>query len=464
VLRPRTVAADPDPDPGARKDRMPIATRARHRRALLLLPLLAAGLALPAPVVAGTRTPAGTPTAAGTPTPLPEAVQFFGRGYGHGVGLSQYGARGRAAAGQYAGTILFHYYQGTVLDVIDPATTIRVLLMSGFVATDAAPLTIVAHDAPWTAKGIAGLIPAGAQLTVRPPAAGTTRWRLTVHSAAGTVLGGGGSSGPITVTPASAAGHLELKSKPSSYDEYRGSLVVRPNGTTSLNVVNHVGLDAYLRGVVPTEMPASWPVQALKAQAIAARSYAAYRIRTTNTFDVYDDTRSQVYRGILIEQPPTDDAIEVTAGRVLRSNGGLVNALFHSTGGCATEHNENAFVASSGAKVAGPLGYLRGSPDRRGDGSCWDAASPYVAWQTGTYTIDALSAMFSADERTAVGTLTALDLSNRGVSGRLVSVTLVGSVGTKTVSGDVFRAVFNAKRPAGDPSLRSNAFDLAPLP
>jgi hypothetical protein len=73
--------------------------------------------------------------------------------------------------------------------------------------------------------------------------------------------------------------------------------------------------------------------------------------------------------------------------------------------------------------------------------------------------------MFAADSRTNVGTLVALDLRNRGVSGRLISVTLIGSTGImKTVSGDVFRAVFNAQRPAGDPILRSNLFDLAPIP
>ena len=63
-------------------------------------------------------------------------------------------------------------------------------------------------------------------------------------------------------------------------------------------VINHVAIDQYLRGVVPAEMPSSWPAEALKAQAIAARSYALYRIHpTTGTFDLYDDTRSQVYRG-----------------------------------------------------------------------------------------------------------------------------------------------------------------------
>jgi len=75
-----------------------------------------------------------------------------------------------------------------------------------------------------------------------------------------------------------------------------------------------------------------------------------------------------------------------------------------------------------------------------------------------------LSTWFGRDPRTNVGAITALDLRNRGVSGRLVSVTLIGSLGTKTVSGGVFRAVFNANRPASDPSMRSTLFDLQPVP
>jgi stage II sporulation protein D len=431
---------------------MPTTSSIRGGRALALLPLLVALLAVPAPV------------AAGTPTPLGPTVQFNGRGYGHGVGMSQHGARGRALAGETAATILAHYYAGTTIEPIDPATTIRVLLMTGFVPTATVPLVIVGHGGGWTATGIAGVIPAEAKLSIRPPAPGTWNWILQVTDPSGKVLGGGGVTGTITVKPATAAGRLELKSKPSNYDEYRGNLVVKPAGTASLSVVNSVAIDAYLRGVVPTEMPSSWPLEALRAQAIAARSYAAYRIRTTDIFDVYDDTRSQIYRGILGEVAATDAVISATAGLVMRSKGAHVNALFHSTGGCATEHNENAFVASSGTKVAGPVSYLRGSQDRRPDGTCFDSAAPYSVWKSATYTLDAFSAIFAADARTNVGTLVSLDLSNRGVSGRLVSVTLVGSAGTKTVSGDVFRIVFNARKPAADPILRSNLFALAPQP
>jgi hypothetical protein len=110
------------------------------------------------------------------------------------------------------------------------------------------------------------------------------------------------------------------------------------------------------------------------------------------------------------------------------------------------------------------VSYLRGSTDRAADATSYDAAAPYATWATRTYTAAQLSAWFAADSRTNVGTLTALDLRNRGVSGRLISVTLIGTAGTKKVSGEVFRSIFNAGRPVGDPMLRSTLFGTAPIP
>jgi stage II sporulation protein D len=241
--------------------------------------------------------------------------------------------------------------------------------------------------------------------------------------------------------------------------------VLRIYLSTTVKVVNELGLDAYLLGVVPVEMPSSWPVEALKAQAIAARSYAARRLRPgESTYDVFDDTRSQVYRGSEAERAATNAVVAATSGRILKSGSAIANALFHSTGGGATEHNENVFVSPTGAIVSAPVSYLRGSPDRASDGTAYDAGAPLATWKTAAYNRDALTTIFAADARTNVGSLGRLDLSRRGVSGRLISVTLVGAGGTRTVSGDVFRAVFNANKPASDPELRSTLFATAPIP
>jgi stage II sporulation protein D len=234
---------------------------------------------------------------------------------------------------------------------------------------------------------------------------------------------------------------------------------------TSLDVINELSLETYLRAVAPAEMPSSWPVEARIAQTIAARSYAVAHLHpSSGTFDVYDDTRSQVYGGTKRETAAADAVVTATAGQVLKAGSVVANAFFHSTGGGATEHNENSFTSSSGAKTSGVVSYLRGSADRDANGASYDAAAPYATWHSRAYSIAELSAIFAKDSRTNVGTLTGLDLRNRGVSGRLVSVTLVGSGGIQTVSGTLFASIFNANNAAADPNLMSALIALAPIP
>jgi SpoIID/LytB domain protein len=424
-------------------------------------------------VPTATLPPYPTPSATPSPTPIPPGptvlgatVAFHGRGYGHGIGLSQYGAKGRAMAGQSATEILAHYFQGASAGTVPFDTPIRVRILRGFVATAAAPLEIRALGGPWTIDGVASAFPTGARLTVTPTTSGgTTTWRMRVTDAGGAVLRDASTS-HFRMRPAGAATILQVWSRPSTYDEYRGVIrAVLASSEPSADVINELPLDTYLRGVVPAEMPASWPTEAVRAQTIAARSYAAYHLRPgVSYYDVNDDTSSQVYGGKEREHPTTDAAIAATAGVVLRSGSKIANTMFHSAGGGATEHNENVYVSSTGKQIVSPVSYLRGSSDRAPDGSPYDGDSPFATWQTMSYTRTQLSSWFAADPRTDVGALTALDLRDRGVSGRLISVTLIGSAGTKTVSGDVFRAVFNARRPSGDPMMRSSLTDTVPIP
>ena len=424
-------------------------------------PVVAAAIAAIVLAALGPALRIATVSADGAPG-LPD-VTFFGRGYGHGVGMSQYGARGRALAGQLAPEILAHYYDKTTLGTKSAGTPVRVLLLAGLKATGARPLTVVGLVGGWTIGGIALTFPANAKLTLGPTATGATTWNLKVVSAAGAVLARKVVTGDLYVRPIDRSSVLQLVSKATTTNVYRGFFRIRL--TTTALVVNHVAVDQYLRGVVPLEMPSTWPTEALRAQAIAARSYALYRVHpATGLFDVYDDTRSQVYRGKRVETSATNLAISGTAGTVMLSGTALVNALFHSADGGWTENNENVFVNASGTIVAGAVSYLRGSSDRAPDGTSYDRASPYATWQTATYGAAALSAILAKDPRTNVGLLSALDLTRRGVSGRLISVTLSGDLGTKTVSGEVFRAAFNAGRPTTDPALRSTLFDVAPNP
>jgi SpoIID/LytB domain protein len=395
---------------------------------------------------------------------LGTSVTFHGSGWGHGDGLSQYGARGRALAGQTYPTILAHYYKGATLGTMTNSQ-IRVLLLDNFAATSTKPLTVYGRGGTFTIDGISTPFPAKARVRLIPTVSGTTTtWKLVVNASDGTVLWNAATKGSFRIRPAQTATRLQLYSKSSAYDRYRG--VLRIIATTKVDVINELPIESYLRGVVPAEMPTSWPAAALEAQSVAARSYAARRLRPgVSTWDVYDDTRSQVYRGSLREATATNIAVVGTAGKVLRSGDAFANTVFHSTGGGATEHNENVFVSSTGAKVAGTVSYLRGSLDRAADGTKYDAASPWIKWKTATYTRSQLSTWFASDSRTNVGTLVKLDMRNRGVSGRLISVTLIGSTGTsRKVSADVFRSIINAKRPAGDPLFRANLFSLAPIP
>lgn len=471
----------------------------RHRRARrcrlstsLAGPVLAALLALaglpvsvaaadpspsPEPSPSADPSPAPTPTAAPTPTPAPTPivgvfapsgpialtgpVTFFGRGYGHGVGLSQYGALGRALEGQDVATILAHYYSGTTLGAVDPNTAVRVRVLYRFTPSSSRPFIAYGRLGPWTVDGIDAVFPPDA--TLRLAQTGVATWQLTVRAPDGTALVARSGVVDVRLRPASESTRLQLWSKPSYYDTYRGSLRIMANSTVT--VINEVPLDRYLLGVVPAEMPSTWPAEALRAQAIAARSYAVNRLRPAlGTWDVTDDSTSQVYRGVRGERAATTAAVVASPGVVLLSGSTVVGAVFHSTGGGATENNEAAFVSASGATRVTPMAYLRGSPDRRADGSSYDAASPYSTWRTATYEVATLSAIFGSDPRTNVGALVAIDLSARGVSGRLIRVTLMGSARAVSVSGEVFRSVFNARRPPGNPLLRSTLFDLAPIP
>jgi stage II sporulation protein D len=293
-----------------------------------------------------------------------------------------------------------------------------------------------------------------------------TTWKVRVNSATGALLYAGPKPSSLIVRGAAGSSRLQLWSKPSVYDQYRGLLRITMSSTLpTVTVTNYLPLETYLRGVVPVEMPSTWPAAALGAQSIASRSYAAHHLRPgVSYYDVPDTSASQVYRGALGERAITDATIKTTAGVVLRSGTSIANTLFHSTGGGGTENNENVYTSATGARVVSPVTYLRGSMDRDALGRSYDSGAPYATWATRTYTREQLSAWFAADPRTAVGTLTALDLRDRGVSGRLISVTLIGSAGTKRVSGEVFQSVFNAGRPIADPMLRSTLFATAPIP
>lgn len=146
---------------------------------------------------------------------------------------------------------------------------------------------------------------------------------------------------------------------------YRGRLQLIPQGN-ELQVVNHVALETYLPSVVGSEMPATWPPEALQAQAVAARTYALKARKPAASFDVQATTASQVYKGVEAETPSTRAAVEATRGLVLTYNNALIDAVFHSSSGGSTE--------SSGDLWPRQLPYLVSVPD-------FDHNSPVRDWR-----------------------------------------------------------------------------------
>ena len=130
-----------------------------------------------------------------------------------------------------------------------------------------------------------------------------------------------------------AQGLLLLQGQP-----YRGRLQLSRQGQ-GVQAVNHVSLESYLAGVVGSEMPASWPLAALRAQAVAARTYALAQRRPEAPFDLKATVASQVYRGVVAETDSTREAVASTRGQVLMYDGTLINAVFHSSSGGSTENS-----------------------------------------------------------------------------------------------------------------------------
>ena len=315
-----------------------------------------------------------------------------GRGWGHGIGMSQYGARGYAEAGWPYSRILAHYYRGTELKLV-PGRQVRVLLLDrraerDHLVGDALPGRRCARQ---EAAARARLGDAGA---VRP------RGRLK------------GLKLPLRFEP--AAGTLRLDG-----DAYRGRLHVHRVGKR-LSVVNRLPLDRYLRGVVPWEMPDDWHREALKAQAVVARSYALATLKPGKLFDLYADTRSQVYGGIRAEDPATNRAVGATAGRVLYWNGRVATTFYHSTSGGRT-----APIAEVWPRAT-PLPYLVSVPDP------YDRISKHHRWGPVLVTPEQMAKKLKARGVRDVRV-------ERTPSGRVGTVAVQGRAGVRTVLAQDFR-------------------------
>ena len=317
-----------------------------------------------------------------------------GRGWGHGVGMSQYGARGYAQAGWRYQRILAHYYPGTKLQLI-PARPVRVLLAEGKAAV------VVSSSKPFKVVDARGKVK-----KLKPGRQRVVAGRVALLRS------------PLRFVPGAAP--LELDGA-----AYRGSLLVHRRGAR-LTVVNKLPLDRYLRGVVPWEMPDDWHPQALRAQAVVARSYALATLKPGTLFDLYADTRSQVYGGIEAEAPTTNRAIGATAGKALFWRGRVATTFYHSTSGGRTVSVAEAWPR------ARAVPYLVSVTDP------YDSISKHHRW--GPFLLT------PAEVGTKLGMPRLRDLVvERGPSGRAVSVLLKGIRSSKAIAADDVRRALDLR-------------------
>lgn len=315
-----------------------------------------------------------------------------GRGFGHGVGMSAYGAYGYALHGKSYRFILGHYYTGTTVEPVAKPRVVRVLLGTS------------SGDVEFSGATSACRTQLDPQRSYEAHRVGNG---VRLRSSGGKLLAKCGAK-----LRAAGAGRIAI----AGYGTYRGALETTSTGS-SLYVVNALALEQYAKGVMPNEVPPSWPTEQLKAQAVAVRSIALTSDNGGGVFDVYPDTRSQVYEGLESEYTETNAAVAATKGQVLMYQGQVATAFYSACSGGHTESVGNVFGT--------PVPYLVGVPDP------YDYYCPLHKW-TLNFSGPEISSRLGAYLK---GGLRKVIITKTGVSPRIIEAKLVGTGGVTTVSG-----------------------------
>lgn len=346
--------------------------------------------------------------------PASASITVRGHGYGHGHGMSQYGAEGAARKGKTWRQIVDFYYRGldhgtrggkvSVLITGDTTDDLVVVARRGLRVTDTAAertWTLPDRNARrWRVREADG------QTVVAWKSRRWYRWRTLAGDG---VFSAGGN--PVRLVT------------PSGVRPYRGRLraATLTPGSPARATVNRVSLENYVRGVVPLEMPATWSPAAVRAQAVAARTYAAYERAhpLSSAYQICDTTSCQVYGGVAAEHPASDAAVRATRHQVLLARGAPAFTQFSSSSG--------------GWTSAGSAPYLKAFKD------------PYDGWSGNPVHSWSLPLTRAAIEAAwpSVGRLKRLAVASRDGhgqwGGRVGSVRIAGTGGGVTVSGDTFR-------------------------
>lgn len=378
----------------------PVSTHSRYPRGLrLAVAALATGLIL------GTAMPAVSQAAT--------LYTLTGHGFGHGVGMSQYGAYGYAKHTWKFRQILRHYFSGTTVTAVGNVN-VRVLMK------DAAPRISLSSSARITAYDERTrrrkYVPAGHIVVTSVVGSKLHAVDITAGRFLGDFTGPlrmSANGTPVRMHTANANGQARLT--------YRGyfRLLLRGGHVRAVNVLS---TEYYLRGVVPAEMPASWHMEALKAQAVAARSYAIAG-RRSGDFDLYATTASQYYGAIQAEEKRTNTAVAATARLVVKYGASVISAYFHSTSGGMTENIEKVWGGSS-------------RPWARAVSDPYDSISPYHSWRPRRFTPASLDRALGSYVK---GALRAVTITAVGVSPRVRLVKITGSGGASWATGAALR-------------------------
>ncbi|MDF1602959.1 SpoIID/LytB domain-containing protein [Nocardioides sp. YIM 152315] len=347
-------------------------------------------------------------------------IAIVGHGYGHGHGMSQYGAEGAARQGLTYQQIAEFYYAGTQWGTAVGRVTVQI-------TADSSPRDLVV-------RARSGLTLRDTAVRGRSPLPenGATAWRVvTGRAGVGRVSYLTDRWHPFATLQGTgeffAGGRPITLVTPSGDRSYRGRLRTALTGTGTRATVNELRLEKYLRGVVPLEIPASWSTEAVRAQAVAARTYAAYERAhpRSSAYQICDTTSCQVYGGVAAEHRAANRAIRDTRTQVLTVGGEPAFTQFGSSSG--------------GWTAAGSVPYLAAREDPY-DG--W-AGNPVHDW-TLVVTDTRLEQAWPE-----IGDLGRIEVTSRDGNGawggRVGSITLTGTGGQVTVSGDTFRSALGLR-------------------
>lgn len=379
-------------------------------------------------------------------------VTFYGSGFGHSVGMSQYGANGWATGitglALTGEQIVARYYPGTLLQFVDAQRPFNRVLLSA----PSSQGRYVCGDNRYFAGSLADLNSSGG---IRVLNEGANNQEIA-HGGAGqnfqfvarngivevwsnwapvTLVYSG--PGPIVAAPIDATQPLAFIQKGGTY---RGNIRFTNLGGT-LRVINVVTYDDYVRGVLPLEMPTSWHPEALKAQAYAARTYSYTASKgTARDYDVTDDQADQCYGGTRVEVPSSNAAVTATAGRVITYQGASIRAYFASSNGGYTLSDgcwmNNVIRSGSTWVCSGGQPYLAPVPDPA-DRAVAAPLNPRASW-TVTFTSDQVRSAVLRCGGPDIGALQAVDLSNQvpPVIGHPISVRVFGSAANADLRAD----------------------------